>query len=60
MELYLIVLISSLSSAVLLSICSGYNLYNTIKTNEQNMEILKTIIVDELEIKTRERFPRQN
>lgn len=55
MELYITVLISVLSVGGFISMFSGYNLYKSLKQNEKEIEILKIMIVDQINTETRDR-----
>jgi hypothetical protein len=55
MELYLSVLISVISISVSLGLVGGYNLYKNIKENEVLVEQLKIVIVENIEVITRDR-----
>ena len=55
MELYITVLISVLSVGGFISMFSGYNLYKSLKQDEKEIEILKIMIVDQINTETRDR-----
>jgi hypothetical protein len=55
MELYITVLISVLSVGGFISMFSGYNLYKSLKQTEKEIEILKIVIVDQINTETRDR-----
>jgi hypothetical protein len=55
MELYITVLISVLSVGGFISMFSGYNLYKSLKQTEKEIEILKIMIVDQINTETRDR-----